>query len=39
MTFWFDKNEISLLTTNGRLKFQIKVPEYFQQYLLEEMFC
>ncbi len=33
MTFWFDKNEISLLTTNGRLKFQIKVPEYFQQYL------
>jgi IS605 OrfB family transposase len=33
MTMWFDKNEMSLLTTTGRLKFQIKVPEYFQQFL------
>lgn len=30
---WFDRNEISLLTINGRKKFPIIVPEYFTQYL------
>lgn len=30
---WFDRNEISLLTINGRKKFLITVPEYFKQYL------
>lgn len=33
MTMWFDRNEISLLTTAGRLKFNITVPEYFKRYL------
>jgi putative transposase len=33
MTMWFDRNEISLLTTAGRLKFNIRVPEYFKRYL------
>lgn len=30
---WFDRNEISLLTVDGRKKFKIDVPEYFKQYL------
>lgn len=30
---WLDKNEISLLTIAGRIKFPISVPEYFRQYL------
>jgi putative transposase len=30
---WFDKNEISLLTVNGRKRYKINVPEYFKQYL------
>lgn len=29
----FDKNEVSLLTIDGRKKFPIIVPEYFKQYL------
>lgn len=29
----FDKNIVSLLTTEGRKKFGIKVPEYFKKYL------
>ena len=30
---WFDRNEVSLLTINGRKRFPISVPEYFKQYL------
>lgn len=30
---WFDKNEVSLLTIDGRKKFPIIVSEYFKQYL------
>lgn len=30
---WFDRNEISLLTIDGRKRFPISVPEYFKQYL------
>jgi len=30
---WFDRNEISMLTINGRIKVPISVPEYFTQYL------
>lgn len=30
---WFDYNEISLITINGRIKTPIIVPKYFQQYL------
>lgn len=30
---WFDRNEISILTVDGRKKFLISVPEYFKQYL------
>lgn len=30
---WFNRNEISLLTVNGRKKFLIIIPEYFKQYL------
>lgn len=30
---WFDKNIISLLTVNGRIKIPIKIPEYFKQYI------
>lgn len=30
---WFDRNELSLLTVDGRKKISISVPEYFQQYL------
>jgi putative transposase len=30
---WFDRNEISLLAINGRIKIPISVPEYFKQYL------
>lgn len=30
---WLDRNEISLLTINGRMKFPISIPEYFKQYL------
>lgn len=29
----FDRNEISLLTLNGRVKVPIKIPEYFKKYL------
>lgn len=31
---WFNRNELSLLTVNGRVKIPIFVPEYFQQYLI-----
>jgi len=30
---WFDRNELSLLTVNGRKKIPISVPKYFKQYL------
>lgn len=30
---WFDRNECSLLTINGRIKAPVNVPEYFKQYL------
>ncbi len=30
---WFDRNELSLLTTEGRIKVPVSVPEYFKQYL------
>ena len=30
---WFDRNEFSLLTINGRKKFQLVIPEYFKQYI------
>jgi len=30
---WFDRNEISLLTIDGRKRFPILVSEYFKQYL------
>lgn len=30
---WFDRNEVSLLTIDGRKTFPIVVPEYFKQYL------
>lgn len=30
---WFERNEISLLTTNGRIKIHIYIPEYFKQYI------
>ncbi|WP_297454863.1 transposase [Persephonella sp.] len=30
---WFDREEISIATVEGRLKLKIKIPEYFKQYL------
>ncbi len=30
---WFDRDEISILTIDGRNRFPITVPEYFKQYL------
>jgi IS605 OrfB family transposase len=30
---WFGKNEISLLTTTGRIRVPVFVPEYFRQYM------
>ena len=30
---WFDRNELSLLTINGRIKVPVSVPEYFRQYI------
>jgi IS605 OrfB family transposase len=30
---WFERNEVSLLTVDGRKKFPIIVPAYFKQYL------
>jgi len=30
---WFDRNEISILTVEGRKKFSINIPEYFKQYI------
>lgn len=30
---WFEKNLISLLTINGRVKIPIQIPEYFKQYI------
>ena len=30
---WFDRNEISILTIDGRKRFPVSVPEYFKQYL------
>jgi IS605 OrfB family transposase len=30
---WFDRNEVSILTTDGRKRFPIIIPEYFKQYL------
>jgi IS605 OrfB family transposase len=31
-TIWLDREEVSLATVKGRLKFRVKVPEYFKQY-------
>jgi len=33
---WFARNELSLLTINGRIKIPISIPEYFQQYITWE---
>jgi IS605 OrfB family transposase len=30
---WFDRGELSLLTTGGRIKVPFSVPEHFRQYL------
>ncbi|OQX93188.1 MAG: hypothetical protein B6I17_03885, partial [Tenericutes bacterium 4572_104] len=30
---WFNKNLISILTVDGRKKYEINIPEYFQQYI------
>ncbi|HBJ76111.1 MAG TPA: transposase [Syntrophaceae bacterium] len=30
---WFDRNELSLLTIEGRIRISVSVPEYFKQYL------
>ncbi|MHA1868769.1 MAG: RNA-guided endonuclease InsQ/TnpB family protein [Candidatus Heimdallarchaeaceae archaeon] len=30
---WFNKNLISILTVDGRKKYEIVIPEYFQQYI------
>uniref|UniRef100_A0A6M3KU14 Putative transposase n=1 Tax=viral metagenome TaxID=1070528 RepID=A0A6M3KU14_9ZZZZ len=30
---WFNRNELSLLTVDGRIKIPISVPEHFRQYL------
>ena len=30
---WFEKNLISISTTNGRKRYNISVPKYFQQYI------
>jgi len=30
---WFERNELSLLTIEGRIKVLVSVPKYFQQYL------
>jgi len=32
-TIWFDKEEVSLSTIEGRQKFKITIPDYFKQYL------
>ncbi len=33
ITIWFGKEQISLLTINGRKRFRIQIPEYFKQYI------
>lgn len=30
---WFDRQEVSLLTTNGRLKISFNLPEWFKQHI------
>lgn len=30
---WFDRNQLSLLTINGRIKVNFTCPDYFKQYL------
>jgi len=30
---WFNRNEVSILTVEGRKKYPVNVPEYFKQYL------
>ncbi len=32
-TVWLDRKEVSLATIDGRQKFKIAVPEYFEQYI------
>jgi putative transposase len=32
-TTWFDRNEISIQTLNGRQRFNISIPVYFRKYL------
>lgn len=29
---WFDRSEVSILTLNGRLRYKVNLPDYFQQY-------
>ena len=29
---WFDRHEVSVLTLNGRLRYKVALPDYFQQY-------
>lgn len=29
---WFDRSEVSILTLNGRLRYKVALPDYFQQY-------
>ena len=33
-SIWFDKNKLSLQTIDGRLKFPIDLPKYYQQYII-----
>ena len=30
---WFDKNQVSILTIDGRKKLELHIPDYFKQYL------
>ncbi len=32
-TVWLDRKEVSLATVDGRQKFKITIPEYFEQYI------
>ena len=32
-TVWFGRKEVSLATVDGRQKFKITIPEYFEQYI------
>jgi putative transposase len=32
-TIWFDKNVCSILTLNGRKKFEFNIPDYYKQFI------